>query len=222
MQLESIGQKRMLNSLQELINEPEIAQIDDPEEIFTTSEVSWNQYEALLAKLENNPHYHITYSDGVLEIVSPSFKHEKLKKRLATLIEFYLIKKRIKHTPRGSPRVKKQLKKVGAEPDECYCIGEEKDIPDLAVEVIITSGSIDKLDIYRRLGVTEVWLGKKNRLKLYHLREATLSIFEDNYGYEQIVTSELLPELDIALLEQCVFISDQIEAIDAFEQGLKV
>lgn len=211
----------MLNSLQELINEPEITQIDDPEEIFTTSEVSWNQYEALLAKLENNTHYHINYLDGILEIVSPSFRHEKLKKRLATLIEFYLIKKRIKHTPMGSPRIKKQLKNVGAEPDECYCIREEKDIPDLAVEVIITSGSIDKLDTYRRLGVTEVWLWKANRIKVYHLREATLSIFEDNYGYEQIVTSELLPGLDIALLEQCVFISDQIEAVDAFEKGLK-
>jgi len=46
------------------------------------------------------------------------------------------------------------------------------------------------------------------------------SVFEETYGYEQIVTSELLPELDIALLEHCVFISDQIEAIYAFEQGL--
>ncbi|MEQ8974853.1 MAG: Uma2 family endonuclease [Coleofasciculus sp. C1-SOL-03] len=209
----------MVNSLQELINEPELTQIDDPEERFTTSEVSWNQYEALLVKLGDNSHYRITYLDGVLEIVSPSLRHEKLKKRLATLIEFYLIKNRIKHTPMGSTRVKKQLKKVGAEPDECYCIGEEKDIPDLAVEVILTSGSIDKLDIYRRLGVTEVWLWKTNRLKLYHLREETPSVFEDTYGYEQTVTSELLPGLDIALLEQCVFISDQIEAIDAFEQG---
>ena len=86
--------------------------------------------------------------------------------------------------------------------------------------VILTRGSLDKLDIYRRLGVTEVWLWKMNRLKLYHLREETPSVFEETYGYEQIVTSEVLPELDMALLEQCVFISDQIEAIDAFEQGL--
>jgi len=64
------------------------------------------------------------------------------------------------------------------------------------------------------------WLWKMNRLKLYHLREETPSVFEETYGYEQITTSELLPELDIALLEHCVFISDQIEAIDAFEQGL--
>src|SRR4028119_1750143 len=112
----------MVSSLFELIDDPQLADLDDPEERFTRSEVIWQQYEAVLAKLENNSHYRVTYLDGVLEIVSPSLRHEKLKKRLATLVEFYLIRKRIKHTPMGSPRLKKQLKKVGAEPDECYCI----------------------------------------------------------------------------------------------------
>jgi Uma2 family endonuclease len=210
----------MVSNLFELIDEPELAGIDDPEERFTTSSVSWQIYEALLTKLENNSHYRITYLDGVLEIVSPSARHEKLKKRLATLIEFYLIKKRIPHTPMGSTTIRNKLKKAGAEPDECYCIGEEKNIPDLAIEVIITSGSIDKLETYRRLGVTEVWLWEINRLKLYHLREETPTVFLSTHGYEQINSSELLPELDISLLEQCALISDQIQAIDEFEQGI--
>lgn len=211
----------MVSSLFELIDDPELAGIDDPEERFTTSDVSWQQYEAVLAKLEDDSHYHVTYLDGVLEIVSPSLRHEKLKKRLATLIEFYLQRKRIKHTPMGSPRVKKQLKKVGAEPDECYCIGEEKDIPDLAIEVIITFlGSIDKLETYRRLEVTEVWMWKVNRLTLYRLREETPSEFLETHGYERIAASELLPELNIPLLERCVLVSDQIEAIDEFEEGI--
>ena len=210
----------MVSNLKELIDEPELAGIDDPEERFTTSSVSWQIYEALLTKLENNSHYRITYLDGVLEIVSPSARHEKLKKRLATLIEFYLIKKRIQHTPMGSTTIRKKLKKAGAEPDECYCIGEEKNIPDLAIEVIITSGSIDKLETYRRLGVAEVWLWEINRLKLYHLREETPSVFLSTHGYEQIKSSELLPELDLSLLEQCALISDQIQAIDEFEKGI--
>lgn len=102
----------MVSNLFELIDEPELAGIDDPEERFTTSSVSWQIYEALLAKLENNSHYRITYLDGVLEIVSPSARHEKLKKRLATLIEFYLIKKRIQHTPMGSTTIRKNSKKL--------------------------------------------------------------------------------------------------------------
>lgn len=210
----------MVSNLFELIDEPELAGIDDPEERFTTSSVSWAIYEALLTKLENNSHYRITYLDGVLEIVSPSARHEKLKKRLATLIEFYLIKKRTQHTPMGSTTIRNKLKKAGAEPDECYCIGEEKNIPDLAIEIIITSGSIDKLETYRRLGVAEVWLWEINHLKLYHLREETPKVFLSTHGYEQIKSSELLPELDISLLEQCALISDQIQAIDEFEQGI--
>lgn len=210
----------MVSSLFEIIDDSQLAGIDDPEERFTRSEVNWQQYEAVLAKLQDNNHYRVTYLDGILEIVSPSIRHEKLKKRLATLVEFYLLKKRIKHTPMGSPTVRKRLKKAGAEPDECYCIGEEKSIPDLAIEVVITSGTIDKLEIYRRLEVTEVWMWKVNQLALYHLREETPLMFKETHGYEQITSSELLPDLNISLFEQCVMISDQIQAIDEFEEGI--
>ncbi|BAY20986.1 hypothetical protein NIES2100_07300 [Calothrix sp. NIES-2100] len=210
----------MVSSLKELLDESELAQIDDPEEKFVTSGVSWQMYEALLTKLEDNSHYRVTYLDGILEIVSPSIRHENLKKRLAILIERYLYSKRIRFSPMGSSTIKKQLKQAGVEPDECYCIGEKKNIPDLAIEVIITSGSLEKLEIYRRLGVTEVWVWHINRLRLYYLREETPSMFLDTHGYEQITSSELLPELNIALLEQCVQISDDIQAIDEFEQGL--
>ena len=210
----------MVSSLFEIIDDSQLAGIDDPEERFTRSEVNWQQYETVLAKLQDNNHYRVTYLDGILEIVSPSIRHEKLKKRLATLVEFYLLKKRIKHTPMGSPTVRSRLKKAGAEPDECYCIGEEKSIPDLAIEVVITSGTIDKLEVYRRLEVTEVWMWKVNRLMLYHLREETPLMFKETHGYEQITSSELLPDLNISLLEQCVMISDQIQAVDEFEEGI--
>jgi Uma2 family endonuclease len=210
----------MVSSLKELVNDSDLTSIDDPEEKFVTSGISWQKYEVLLAKLEDNSHYRVTYLDGILEIVSPSIRHENLKKRLAILIERYLYSHRIRFNPMGSSTIRKQFKNAGVEPDECYAIGEKKDIPDLAIEVIITSGSIDKLEIYRRLGVTEVWVWQINRLKLYRLREETPSIFLDTYGYEQIPASELLPELNIALLEQCVQISDDIQAIDQFELGI--
>ncbi len=209
----------MVSSLKELLDDPELAHIDDPEEKFVTNGVSWQIYEALLAKLEDNSHYRVTYLDEILEIVSPSIRHENIKKRLAILIERYLYSKRIRFSPMGSSTIKKQLKQAGVEPDECYCIGEKKNIPDLAIEVNIISGSIDKLEIYRRLGVAEVWIWQFNRLRLYHFREETPSEFLDTHGYQQITSSELLPELNIALLEQCIQISNEIEAIDQFEQG---
>jgi Uma2 family endonuclease len=210
----------MVSSLKELFNEAELADADDPEEKFISSGVTWQMYEALLVKLEDNFHYRVTYLDGILEIVSPSIRHESIKKRLAILLERYLYKKRIQFKPMGSSTIKKQLLKAGAEPDECYCIGEAKNIPDLAIEVTVTSGSIDKLEIYRRLGVAEVWFWESSRLKLYHKREEEPSKFLQTNGYEQIETSELLPELNIYLLEKCTLISDDIQAIDEFEQGI--
>ncbi|MEH1853620.1 MAG: Uma2 family endonuclease [Nostoc sp.] len=209
----------MVISLKELLDDPKLADIDDPEEKFITSGVSWQMYEALLAKLEDNSHYRVTYLDEILEIVSPSIRHENIKKRLAILIERYLYLKRIRFNPMGSSTIKKELKQAGVEPDECYSLYEQKNIPDLAIEVNITSGSIDKLEIYRRLGVAEVWIWQFNRLRLYHLREETPSEFLETYGYEEIKSSELLLKLNINLLEKCIQISDEIQAIDEFERG---
>ena len=211
----------MVSSLKELIEQSELVNVNDPEEIFITSNVSWEIYEALLVKLEDNSHYHVTYLDGVLEIVSPSIRHEKVKKNLAMLLEYFLYRKRINCIALGSTTFKNKAKKAGAEPDECYCIGEEKNIPDIAIEVNITSGNIDKLETYRRLGVKEVWMWKTNELNIYHLREEIPLIFVDTYGYERIRNSEFLPELDISLLSRCALITNSLQCIDEFEEGLR-
>jgi Uma2 family endonuclease len=214
----------MVSSLKELIDEPEFGYADDPEERFISSGVSWESYELLLVKLEENSHYRVTYLDGILEIVSPSIRHEKIKTNLGMLLERFFYSQRIRFVPMGSSTFRNKAKKAGVEPDECYCIGDEKNVPDLAIEVVVTSGNINKLEIYRRLGVAEVWFWERNQFKLYHLRDNSqteiATVYPDSYGYEQIPKSELLPTLDISLLEQCISISDSIQAIDEFEQGL--
>ncbi|GAB1539056.1 Uma2 family endonuclease [Scytonema sp. NUACC21] len=214
----------MVSSLKELIDEPQPGLVNDPEERFISSGVSWEFYEALLAKLEDNSYYRVTYLDGILEIVSPSRKHESVKTRLASLIWLYLWKKQIKHFSLGSTTFKNKAKKAGAEPDECYCMGEEKNIPDLVIEVVVTSGSVSKLETYRRLGVPEVWFWQHDQLKIYHLRDASdlkqAKVFTDTYGYEEITTSEVLPQLDIALVVRCVLIPDSVQAGDEFYQNI--
>ena len=119
----------------------------------------------------------------------------------------------------GSTTVRNRLKQAGVEPDECYCFDDdEKEIPDLAIEVTITSGSIKKLETYSRLGVKEVWFWKKNKFSLYYLRD--LKQFVENFGYEEIQSSEILPELNIAFLSECVTIPNQVDAWEQFEQGI--
>ncbi|RUT08234.1 hypothetical protein DSM106972_014020 [Dulcicalothrix desertica PCC 7102] len=79
-------------------------------------------------------------------------------------------------------------------------------------------------EIYRRLGVAEVWFWEINQLKIYHLRDSGLlpktTVFPDTYGYELITASELLPSLDIELLERCITITDSILAVDEFEKAI--
>ena len=142
--------------LAELIQDLEQETLENPEreERFITSEVSWQQYEALLVKLENNSYYRITYLDGILEIVSPSRRHEGTKKRIGTLLEVYFEETDTEYFPLGSTTLRRQEQRGGTEPDESYCINSEKEFPDLAVEIVFTSGGVDKLAVYKRLRVT--------------------------------------------------------------------
>ncbi len=83
----------------------------------------------------------------------------------------------------------------------------------LAIEVIYTSGGIDTLEIYRRIGIIEVWFWQNNRFTIYYLQ---------GDRYEQIQQSQLLPSLDFALLTQYVLISDPLEAIIEWRKQIKV
>jgi Uma2 family endonuclease len=200
--------------LAELIQDLEQETLDnlEREERFITSEVSWQQYEALLLKLENNSYYRITYLDGVLEILSPSRRHEGVKKRIATLLEVYFEETDTEYFPLGSTTLRRQEQRGGTEPDESYCIGTENEFPDLAVEVVFTSGGVDKLAVYKKLGVTEVWFWEKSRFSLHRLGG-------DNY--ELISKSQLLPDLDLALLAEYVQHPNPLFAVKEFRKNIQ-
>lgn len=185
----------------------------DPEERFITSGVSWKAYESLLASLGNSSSYRLAYLLGTLEIMSPSRSHELDKKAISRLLEVYLEENRIRFWGLGSTTFRKEDKQAGKEPDECYCIDTDKDIPDLAIEVIYTSGGVDTLEIYKLLGVREVWFWQNNQFKIYYLQ---------NNNYQQQLQSQLLPNLDLALLAQYVTISDPLEAIIEWRKQVRV
>ncbi|WP_088241836.1 Uma2 family endonuclease [Calothrix rhizosoleniae] len=181
----------------------EILQAEDPEERQIISGVSWESYETLLNELGNSLQYRVTYLDGVLEFVSPSRKHERNKTNIGSLVEAYCQEKRIRYFPLGSMTLRQQKIKGGTEPDESYCIGIEKELPDIAIEVVVTSGGLDKLEVYKRLGVNEVWYFKNNQLDVYCL---------GGNSYEQVEKSEILPNLDLKMLAEYVVAIDPLEA----------
>ncbi|NJN73324.1 MAG: hypothetical protein HC799_11225 [Limnothrix sp. RL_2_0] len=80
----------------------------------------------------------------------------------------------------------------GIEPDKCYFFDQNREFPDLVIEVVITSGGIDLLEIYRALDVQEVWFWEKGKIKMFFLT--------DNI-YTEVKQSTLLPDLEKKVLE---------------------
>ncbi|MEO0986166.1 MAG: Uma2 family endonuclease [Cyanobacteria bacterium J06639_14] len=190
-----------------------ITQSSAPEPRVLLQGVDWQQYEALLDVLGDGfPTLRLSYLEGNLEIMTNSPEHEDLKKMIGMLIEAYLQETRTRFHAGGSTTFRQAAKKRGLEPDECYCLGAKKEFPDLAIEVVISSGLLDKLDIYKGLGVIEVWVWQSGRFSIYHLR---------SNDYELRQQSELLPVLDMVLLASYVKPEEQFEAVMEFRAVIR-
>jgi Uma2 family endonuclease len=174
--------------------------------------ISWETLEQLDTDLDCSG-ARLIFLDGMVEIMAPpSEAHEEPKKTLAQILEAYMRSQGIRFYGRGSTTI--GIKSLGArkEPDESYCLGERQKTPDLVLEIMVTSGGIDLLEIYRRIGVREVWFWEDGVIAIYGLREAE---------YELLSHSELLPALDIYLLEFCTRMADQYDAVNTFIEKVK-
>lgn len=158
--------------------------------------VTWEHYEVELAMRGERAVPRLAYLEGAMELMSPSREHERITSYLGRLIEVYAEVHDIELSPYRSWTLKSGHS-AGGEPDECYIVGEDqtKDRPDLVIEVIWTSGGLDKLEIYRRLAIAEVWFWIEGRLEVHALRGG---------AYERVAHSQWLPGLDLALL--CSFL----------------
>ena len=107
--------------------------------------------------------------------------------------------------------MRRALKQAGAEPDKSWCIEVEKEFPDLVLEIALTSGGVNKLEIYRRFNVPGVWFWRRDRLEIFTLSEE---------GCQSSSASRLLTRLDILLLERCVAIRSWQKARQTFRAGL--
>jgi Uma2 family endonuclease len=174
------------------------------------SNVPWSTY-VVLRDSVYGPGLRMTYLEGWLEIMSPSKTHEVEKKQIARLLELFCLERDIPLYGYGSTTFRKEEKERGLEPDECYCRGEDRDIPDVALEVVVTHGSLDKLDVYQGLGVREVWLFESGEFRVVALR---------GEAYAPIPASEILPEVDLARLAHHAMQKDQHAALRAFRAEL--
>jgi Uma2 family endonuclease len=161
---------------------------------FVIHGVPWWTYVALRDALGDHGGLKLTYLEGTLELMSPSTLHEDAKTIIARLIEVWAMEHDVDLRGFGGATFRREVKERGLEPDECYTLGplDEDGVPDVAIEVIVTSGLVDKMAVYAGLGVPEVWLWRPG---------AALAVHRLVTGrYEPRERSELIPELDLGEL----------------------
>jgi Uma2 family endonuclease len=178
--------------------------------------VSWKDYQRIDELRREKAVPRLTYDDGVLELRSPGTPHELNKTTLARLFEVYVDHLGVPVEGLGSWTVKDKRKKLGAEADECYVftttrVGPEVKAPDLVIEVVFTSGGLDKLDVWRRLGAKEVWFWLRGELAVFVRRRGIFRPAEH---------SELVPAVDLELLARCMQEPTQTAAVQALRCAL--
>jgi Uma2 family endonuclease len=202
--------ERVCNSMNTQILEQLTDKFTEHEQRLLLQGVSWQQYRAIATNLESVTAVRLSYFHSILEFMTISEEHEDINSLIGTLIELYLLNVGIRYYRRGGPTLK-QEPDVELIPDETFHLGEKKAVPDLAIEVVVTSGSTAKLKGYKTLGVSEVWFWKNQKLSLYVLIERE---------YQEVAQSQVLPDLNLELLVRCLNIPDQFDAVTEFRRAI--
>jgi Uma2 family endonuclease len=180
------------------------------EQRLVVSGVPWETYVVLRDALDHT-NLRMTYLEGTLEIMSPSRRHEVEKTQIARFLELFCLERDIPLFAYGSTTWRSEAQARGLEADECYARGE-RELPEIAIEVIVSHGSMDKLEVYRGLGIREIWLFESGAHTVLSLRDT---------GYVKIPSSEVFPEVDLARIVQCAMRTDQHAALREFRDELR-
>ena len=166
--------------------------------------VSWEDYEDLLADLGDRPGVRVSYDEGRLEIMSPLPEHEKYKESVVCIARALSEELGIPLEACGSATWKRRALRKGAEPDTCfYLVNAERIIgkptidldtdppPDIVVEIDTTNESLSKFPIYAALRIPEIWRYDGARVQMYELSGDT---------YAGVDESRFLPGLSCSVL----------------------
>ncbi len=193
------------------------------------NDVSWNEYEMFLEDFERKSGWRLAYDGGKLEIMPPLMEHETPTFSVDMFVRAFCEHFDLTLESAGSTTFRRELKKKGVEPDDCFyiqsadkVIGKVKLLdpknypaPDIAFEADITHGSLDKFPIYAALEVPEVWI----------YDGATVSFYElEAENYHQISHSRALPLLSAEKLTEFLAMSrttGQTAALKKFRLWLR-
>ncbi len=177
--------------------------IQSPDRVLLEN-ISWQTYQFLVKDFEPQPAIRLTYDKGLLEIRMPLDPHETYKKLLGRLVESLTEELEIEIRSLGSRTCSCENLARGLEPDQCYYVQNEQAVwnkeqidltkdppPDLAIEIDITSSSIDRLNIYADLGVPEVWRYDGQSLVIYCLKNKQYEICHRSLAFTLLTGEDI-------------------------------
>lgn len=173
------------------------------DQVLILTGMTWEDFEQLTG--EEYLGYRASYKNGEIIIVSPGRNHERIGSTISALVIAYCRKYNIPYFPFGSTTLKNPPL-VGKEPDTAFAVDTDKDIPDIAVEVIFSSGSVADLEKYKILGVKEVWLWKQSQLTFYLLSDDAYQIISESNCLKNLKSSKFVEFVNRGLTEDILSI----------------
>lgn len=133
--------------------------------------IGWADFERIVQMKSGHRCPRLIYHEGNLTLMSPSLPHESGVDRLDLIVKEICIGLRIPCKPTGSTLFRRPDLDKGIEGDRTYYLAHEEAVrgkkeidlevdppPDLAIEVQVAHPARDAVEIWRRLGVPEVWV----------------------------------------------------------------
>ena len=170
--------------------------------------VDWNAYEAIGEAPSWIGRRLHDVQPREAQIITLSHEHERFKYLIGRLIDSLGEEFDVPIAGFGSP-THKQPPDRGLEPDQCYYhrnfdrvrllkrIDLTRDPPpDLAVEIDVTHSSVNRMDLYARLRIPEVWRFINDSIQMYQLG--------DDGKYAVIECSPTFPAVPIPELERFI------------------
>jgi Uma2 family endonuclease len=141
-----------------------------PGQSLVLSDVDWQTYTRLLRAFEERPRVRLTYDRGELEIMSPSMQHDDDAHILGDFVFILTDELGLPLKRGGSTTMRRRKHLRGIEAGQCFWIANATKMagrrrldlrtdppPDLAIEVDVSRSSLNRLGIYAKLRVPEVW-----------------------------------------------------------------
>ena len=173
-------------------------------------DVNWQEFEEILAELGEHRAARLAYSQLTLEIRMPLPEHEVDKELIGDMVKILLEELEIDCECFGSTTFKRETKKAGVEPDQCFYIQNHQVMrgkrrvdlsvdppPDLAIEIDITSRT--QFDNYQLLGVPELWRFENGKLQINVLQAGKYVQCESSPTFPNLPLIEMIPHY----LNQC-------------------